>query len=81
MSLNKITASHIHARARSSVGELFKYLYPLAHQNRPVKMSWYIDAMSEAMMAMHRGEYTRLIINAPPHHTLPATHHKSVYAK
>jgi len=66
MSLNKITASHIHARARSSVGELFKYLYPLAHQNSPVKMSWYIDAMSEAMMAMHRGESTRLIINAPP---------------
>ena len=64
--MTKITPSHIHARARSSVGHFFEYLYPLLHPKRPIEMDWYIHAMSEAIMSLSRGETTRLIINAPP---------------
>ena len=66
MLMTKITPSHIHARARSSVGHFFEYLYPLLHPKRPIEMDWYIHAMSEAIMSLSRGETTRLIINAPP---------------
>lgn len=66
MFLTKITAAHIHARARSSVGHFFEYLYPLLHPKRPIEMDWYIHAMSEAIMSLSRGETNRLIINAPP---------------
>jgi predicted phage terminase large subunit-like protein len=66
MLMTKITPAHIHARARSSVGHFFEYLYPLLHPKRPIEMDWYIHAMSEAIMSLSRGETTRLIINAPP---------------
>ena len=64
--MTKITSAHIHARARSSVGHFFEYLYPLLHPKRPIEMDWYIHAMSEAIMSLSRGETNRLIINAPP---------------
>lgn len=64
--MTKITSEHIHARARSSVGHFFEYLYPLLNPKRPIEMDWYIHAMSEAIMSLSRGETTRLIINAPP---------------
>ena len=64
--MTKLTPAHIHARARSSVGHFFEYLYPLLHPKRPIEMDWYIHAMSEAIMSLSRGETTRLIINAPP---------------
>ena len=66
MLMTKITPAHIHARARSSVGHFFEYLYPLLHPKRPIEMDWYIHAMSEAIMSLSRGDTTRLIINAPP---------------
>ena len=66
MLITKITPAHIHARARSSVGHFFEYLYPLLHPKRPMEMDWYIHAMSEAIMSLSRGETNRLIINAPP---------------
>ena len=66
MLMTKITSEHIHARARSSVGHFFEYLYPLLHPKRPIEMDWYIYAMSEAIMSLSRGETNRLIINAPP---------------
>ncbi len=66
MLMTKITPAHIHARARSSVGHFFEYLYPLLSQKRPIEMDWYIHAMSEAIMSLSRGETNRLIINAPP---------------
>jgi predicted phage terminase large subunit-like protein len=66
MLMTKITPAHIHARARSSVGHFFEYLYPLLHPKRPVDAVWYIHAMSEAIMSLSRGETNRLIINAPP---------------
>ena len=66
MLMTKITLAHIHARARSSVGHFFEYLYPLLHPKRPIEMDWYIHAMSEAIMSLSRGETNRLIINAPP---------------
>ena len=64
--MTKITPAHIHARARSSVGHFFEYLYPLLHPKRPIETDWYIHAMSEAIMSLSRGETNRLIINAPP---------------
>lgn len=64
--MNKITPAHIHARARSTVGHFFEYLYPLLHPMRPIATDWYIHAMSEAIMSLSRGETNRLIINAPP---------------
>jgi len=66
MLMTKITIAHIHARARSSVGHFFEYLYPLLHPKRPIETDWYIHAMSEAIMSLSRGETNRLIINAPP---------------
>ena len=66
MFLTKITPAHIHARARSSVGHFFEYLYPLLNPKRPIEMDWYIHAMSEAIVSLSRGDTTRLIINAPP---------------
>ena len=66
MLMTKITPAHIHARARSTLGHFFEYLYPLLHPKRPIEMDWYIHAMSEAIMSLSRGETTRLIINAPP---------------
>ena len=66
MLMTKLTPAHIHARARSSVGHFFEYLYPLLHPKRPIEMDWYIHAMSEAIMSLSRGETTGLIINAPP---------------
>ena len=56
--MTKITPAHIHARARSSVGHFFEYLYPLLHPKRPIEMDWYIHAMSEAIMSLSRGETT-----------------------
>ena len=64
--MTKITPAHIHARARSSVGHFFEYLYPLLNPKRPMEMDWYIHSMSEAIMSLSRGETNRLIINAPP---------------
>ena len=66
MLMTKITLAHIHARARSSVGHFFEYLYPLLHPKRPIDADWYIHAMSEAIMSLSQGETNRLIINAPP---------------
>ena len=66
MFMTKITSEHIHARARSSVGHFFEYLYPLLHPKRPIEADWYIHAMSEAVMSLSRGDTNRLIINAPP---------------
>ena len=66
IAMNEITPDHIRARARSSVGYLFEYLYPLLYPNRPIETGWYIQAMSEAIMSLWRNEKTRLIINAPP---------------
>jgi len=67
MLMTKITSEHIHARARSSVGHFFEYLYPLLNPKRPIETNWYIHAMSEALMSLSRGSTTRLIINAPQH--------------
>lgn len=50
MAMDEITLDHIHARARSSVGHLFEYLYPFLNPNRPIETGWYIHAMSEAIM-------------------------------
>ena len=47
--MTKITPAHIHARARSSVGHFFEYLYPLLNQKRPIEMDWDIHVMSEAI--------------------------------
>jgi predicted phage terminase large subunit-like protein len=66
MLMTKITPAHIHARARSSVGHFFEYLYPLLNPKRPIETDWYIYAMSEAIMSLSRGDTNRLIINAPP---------------
>jgi predicted phage terminase large subunit-like protein len=66
IAMNEITPDHIRALARSSVGYLFEYLYPLLYPNRPIETGWYIQAMSEAIMSLWRNEKTRLIINAPP---------------
>ena len=66
MLMTKITSEHINARARSSVGHFFEYLYPLLNPKRPIETDWYIHAMSEAIMSLSRGETNRLIINAPP---------------
>ena len=66
MLMTKITPAHIHARARSSVGHFFEYLYPLLHPKRPIEMDWYIHAMSEAIMSLSRGETN------PAYHQCPS---------
>ena len=80
MFMTKITPAHIHARARSSVGHFFEYLYPLLHPKRPIEMDWYIHAMSEAIMSLSRGETNRLIINAPPRSSKPISAPSSISA-
>ena len=68
--MNEITPDHIRARARSSVGYLFEYLYPLLYPNRPIETGWYIQAMSEAIMSLWRDESQTYATNTEQIHSL-----------
>ena len=70
MAMDEIILDHIHARARSSVGYLFEYLYPLLYPNRPIETGWYIHAMSEAIMSLWRDESQTYATNTEQIHSL-----------
>jgi len=51
---------------RRDLGEFIRFAWPIIEPQTPYLHNWHIDAISEHLEAVTRGEITRLVINIPP---------------
>lgn len=54
------------ALTRENLALFVRYAFPCVEPGKDLDYNWHIDCISEYLMAMYRGEITRLVINIPP---------------
>ena len=55
-------------RMRRSLGAFVREAWPVVEPGTPFVGNWHIDAISDHLEAITRGELRRLIVNIPPRH-------------
>jgi predicted phage terminase large subunit-like protein len=52
--------------SRDSLTRYARLAWPVLEPKRPFVYGWHIDAMSDHLQALYKGEFNRLLINVPP---------------
>lgn len=53
-------------RCRMDLAAYLRRVYEMVDRKHALRWNWHLDAIAEHLMAMHRGELQRLVINVPP---------------
>jgi hypothetical protein len=63
-----LSRGHLIQLARVDFGVFLVLMFPELHDGKPMIPAPYVNLIAEALMGVHNGDLTRLIVNLPPGH-------------